>query len=56
MVNSKSYRKALASIDEYAMDGCHAILQATMIAFGKLESEATLQRLLSLPFQFLAGR
>ena len=56
MVNSKSYRTALASIDEYAMDGCHAILQATMIAFGKLESEATLQRLLSLPFQFLAGR
>ena len=38
MVNSKSYRKALVSIDEYGIDGCHAILQATMIAFGKLDS------------------
>jgi len=38
MVNSKSYRKALTSIDEYGLDGCHAILQATMIAFGKLDS------------------
>jgi hypothetical protein len=38
MVNSKSYRKALTAIDEYGIDGCHAILQATMIAFGKLDS------------------
>src|SRR5450759_754834 len=38
MVNSKSYRKALTAIDEYGIDGCHAILQATMTAFGKLDS------------------
>ena len=38
MVNSKSYRKALASIDEYVPDGCNVILQATMTAFGKLDS------------------
>lgn len=38
MVKSKSYRKALVLIDEYGIDGCNVILQATMTAFGKLES------------------
>ncbi len=37
MINSKSYRKALALIDEYGMDGCHPIIQGTMTAFGKIE-------------------
>lgn len=38
MVNSKSYRKALASLDELGIDGCSIILQATMTTMGKLES------------------
>jgi hypothetical protein len=37
-VNSKSYRKALASIDELGTDNCNIILQATMAVQGKLES------------------
>lgn len=38
MVNSKSYRKALTSIDEYGFDGCNVIVQAIMVAPGKLDS------------------
>jgi propanediol dehydratase small subunit len=38
MVNSKSYRKALASIDELGADSCAVILQATMTRPGTLES------------------
>jgi hypothetical protein len=38
MVNSKSYRKALASIDELGADNCNVILQASMTVPGKLES------------------
>jgi hypothetical protein len=38
MVNSKSYRKALASIDELGADSCNVILQASMTVPGKLES------------------
>jgi hypothetical protein len=38
MVNSKSYRKALASIDELGPDNCNIILQASMTVPGKLES------------------
>lgn len=37
MVNSKSYRKALASLDEMGVDGCSIILQAAMTTMGKLE-------------------
>ena len=38
LVNSKSYRKALASLEELGVDGCTIILQATMSTIGKLES------------------
>ena len=38
MINSKSYRKALASIDELGADSCNVILQASMTVPGKLES------------------
>jgi len=38
MINSKSYRKALASIDELGADNCTVILQASMTVPGKLES------------------
>ena len=38
MVNSKSYRKALATIDELGADNCNVILQASMTVPGKLES------------------
>ena len=38
MVNSKSYRKALASIDELGADSCNVILQASMTHPGTLES------------------
>jgi hypothetical protein len=38
MVNSKSYRKALASIDELGTDNCNIILQASMTVPGKLEA------------------
>ena len=38
MINSKSYRKALASIDELGADNCSVILQASMTVHGKLES------------------
>ena len=38
MLNSKSYRKALTSIEEYGADQCNAILQATMVKQGVLES------------------
>ena len=38
MVNSKSYRKALATIDELGADNRNVILQASMIVPGKLES------------------
>jgi hypothetical protein len=38
MLNSKSYRKALTSIEEYGADHCNAILQATMVKQGVLES------------------
>lgn len=38
LVNSKSYRKALASLEEFGVDSCTIILQATMSTMGKLES------------------
>ncbi len=38
LVNSKSYRKALATLDELGVDGCSIILQAAMTTMGKLES------------------
>jgi hypothetical protein len=38
MVNSKSYRKALTTLDELGADSCNIILQATMTVPGKLES------------------
>ena len=38
MCNSKSYRKALALIDELGAGNCNVILQASMIVPGKLES------------------
>jgi len=38
MVNSKSYRKALASIDELGTDNCNIILQASMTVPSKLEA------------------
>ena len=38
MVNSKSYRKALVSIDELGADNCNVILQASMTVPGKLEA------------------
>ena len=38
MINSKSYRKALASIDELGADSCNVILQASMTVPGKLEA------------------
>ena len=38
MVNSKSYRKALATIDELGADNCNVILQASMIVPCKLEA------------------
>jgi len=38
MVNSKSYRKALAAIDELGADSCTVILQAAMTVPGKLEA------------------
>jgi hypothetical protein len=37
-VNSKSYRKALVSIDELGADSCNVILQASMTHPGTLES------------------
>jgi hypothetical protein len=36
-LNSKSYRKALATIDELGADNCNAILQGSMPQFGILE-------------------
>ena len=38
MVNSKSYRKALIALDELGADNCTVIIQASMLAFGKLEA------------------
>jgi len=38
MLNSKGYRKALVALDEFGIDGCSIILQATMSTQGKLES------------------
>ena len=38
MVNSKSYRKALVTLDELGADSCAVILQASMTVPGKLES------------------
>jgi hypothetical protein len=38
MINSKSYRKALATLDELGADSCNVILQASMTQMGKLES------------------
>lgn len=38
MLNSKTYRKALNAIEEYGANQCNAILQATMIKQGVLES------------------
>jgi sRNA-binding protein len=36
-LNSKSYRKALATIDEFGAENCNAILQGSMPKFGILE-------------------
>ena len=36
-LNSKSYRKALATIDELGADNCNAILQGSMPKFGVLD-------------------
>jgi uncharacterized protein YlxW (UPF0749 family) len=36
-LNSKSYRKAIATIDELGADNCNAILQGSMKVQGKLE-------------------
>jgi hypothetical protein len=36
-LNSKSYRKAIASIDELGVDNCNAILQGAMKEKGKIE-------------------
>jgi uncharacterized protein YpuA (DUF1002 family) len=38
MVNSKSYRKALVTLDELGADNCNIILQASMTVPGKLEA------------------
>ena len=38
MVNSKSYRKALVTLDELGADSCAVILQASMTVPGKLEA------------------
>jgi hypothetical protein len=38
MVNSKSYRKALVTLDELGTDSCAVILQAAMTVPGKLEA------------------
>jgi len=38
MVNSKSYRKALVTMDELGADNCNIILQASMTVMGKLEA------------------
>lgn len=38
MINSKSYRKALATLDELGMDNCTVIIQAAMTVQGKLEA------------------
>lgn len=38
MVNSKSYRKTLAALDELGVDGCTVILQASMTITNKLDS------------------
>ena len=38
MVNSKSYRKALVTLDELGADSCAVILQAAMTVPGKLEA------------------
>jgi len=38
MCNSKSYRKALALIDELGAGNCNVILQASMTVQGKLEA------------------
>ena len=37
LLNSKSYRKAIAGIDELGADNCHAIMQGSMPRFGELE-------------------
>lgn len=36
-LNSKSYRKALTTIDELGVDNCNAILQGSMKKQGKIE-------------------
>ena len=38
MINSKSYRKALATLDELGTDNCTVIIQAAMTVQGKLEA------------------
>jgi hypothetical protein len=38
MVNSKSYRKALVTLDELGADNCTVIIQASMTVMGKLEA------------------
>jgi len=37
MLNSKSYRKALAAIDDFGVENCNVILQGTMKEAWKLE-------------------
>jgi hypothetical protein len=36
-LSSKSYRKALNSIEEYGVEGCNAILQGAMKQYGVIE-------------------
>ena len=36
-INSKSYRKAIAAIDELGAENCNVILQGTMKIQGKIE-------------------
>jgi ProP effector len=37
LLNSKSYRKAITSMDELGADNCNAILQGSMVKLGELE-------------------
>ena len=36
-INSKSYRKALSSIEEYGVDGCNVIIQGSMKQYGVID-------------------
>ncbi len=36
-INSKSYRKALSSIEEYGVDGCNVIIHGSMKQYGVID-------------------